>query len=108
MPDGRVVHGRADASGWPIVSVPAADIAAARQAALARELRIFLHKFATDGGGVLLQEHRNDGTGHCRVCSSGGQTGRITWPCQLYGAAQAAVAGRPATCSPAMLPRLPR
>jgi hypothetical protein len=31
----------------------------------------------------VLERHRDDGTGHCCVCGSGGQTGRYTWPCSL-------------------------
>jgi hypothetical protein len=38
----------------------------------------------------LLAEHRDDGTGHCRVCSNGGGAGRHVWPCPLYGLAEQA------------------
>jgi hypothetical protein len=31
----------------------------------------------------LLSEHGDDGSGRCRVCSTGGQTGRYRWPCAL-------------------------
>ena len=31
----------------------------------------------------LLTEHVDDGSGRCRVCSTGGQTGRYRWPCAL-------------------------
>lgn len=31
----------------------------------------------------LLAEHVDDGTGHCRTCSSGGQTGRYRFPCSI-------------------------
>ena len=31
----------------------------------------------------LLSEHVDDGSGRCRVCSTGGQTGRYRWPCAL-------------------------
>ena len=41
----------------------------------------------------LLAEHVDDGTGHCSVCSQGGQVGHVRWPCQLATAAQRA-AGR--------------
>lgn len=29
----------------------------------------------------LLERHHDDGSGRCRVCGSGGQTGRYRWPC---------------------------
>jgi hypothetical protein len=32
----------------------------------------------------LLTDHRNDGTGRCRVCSSGPQAARKVWPCPLH------------------------
>lgn len=35
----------------------------------------------------LIRRHGNDGTGHCRQCTAGGQTGRNVWPCQLFLAA---------------------
>jgi hypothetical protein len=38
----------------------------------------------------LLTEHVDDGTGHCSVCSQGGQVGHVRWPCQLATAAQRA------------------
>jgi hypothetical protein len=31
----------------------------------------------------LLAAHADDGTGHCRVCTQGGQTGRQKYPCRL-------------------------
>ena len=38
----------------------------------------------------LLADHTDDGTGRCRCCSSGGQTGRYQWPCAIHrSAAQA-------------------
>jgi|GEM_PF-3512697 len=30
---------------------------------------------------VLLADHSDDGTGHCRVCSAGAQSGRHRYPC---------------------------
>jgi hypothetical protein len=39
---------------------------------------------------VLLADHVGDDHGRCRVCAIGGQRGRTTWPCALYGAATAA------------------
>ncbi|WP_219417084.1 hypothetical protein [Pseudonocardia nigra] len=42
----------------------------------------------------LLARHVDDGTGHCRVCSSGAQTGRHAWPCSIHNAA-ATTATRP-------------
>jgi hypothetical protein len=38
----------------------------------------------------LLVQHTDDGTGHCRVCTSGAQTGRSVWPCPLRGLAEQA------------------
>ena len=35
----------------------------------------------------LLAEHADDGSGRCRVCSSGAQAGRYQWPCALHRAA---------------------
>jgi hypothetical protein len=31
----------------------------------------------------LESDHADDGTGHCRSCSCGGQTGRYTYPCDI-------------------------
>jgi hypothetical protein len=42
----------------------------------------------------LLAEHTDDGTGRCRVCSTGGQSGRFQWPCTLHRSAADAQAGR--------------
>jgi hypothetical protein len=36
----------------------------------------------------LLKHHRDDGTGRCRTCASGGQRGFLVWPCTIYLAAQ--------------------
>jgi hypothetical protein len=38
----------------------------------------------------LLTEHVDDGSGRCRVCSTGGQTGRYRWPCALHRYAEQA------------------
>jgi hypothetical protein len=38
----------------------------------------------------MLAEHRDDGTGHCRVCTEGAQAGRKVWPCPLHGLAEQA------------------
>lgn len=35
----------------------------------------------------LLDQHVDDGTGHCRTCCSGDQRGFLAWPCALYEAA---------------------
>jgi hypothetical protein len=35
----------------------------------------------------LLAEHADDGSGRCRVCSSGALTGRYRWPCAIQRAA---------------------
>jgi len=32
----------------------------------------------------LLAEHADDGSGRCRTCSGGGQTGHYRWPCTLH------------------------
>jgi hypothetical protein len=37
----------------------------------------------------LLQEHVDDGSGHCEKCGGGGQTGRYIWPCTIRLAALA-------------------
>ncbi len=43
----------------------------------------------------ILAEHRDDGSGRCRVCSSGPQAARKIWPCPLNGlATQANELGR--------------
>ena len=41
----------------------------------------------------LLAVHDDDGSGRCRVCSTGGQAGRYRWPCAIRMAA--ADAGTP-------------
>jgi hypothetical protein len=38
----------------------------------------------------LLAQHVDDGCGHCTVCTAGGQSGHLTWPCQTQMAAAAA------------------
>ncbi|MGH8967480.1 MAG: hypothetical protein ACRDXB_19425 [Actinomycetes bacterium] len=43
----------------------------------------------------MLAKHVDDGTGHCRECSPGGQAGRSVWPCPLHGLAAQAIS-RPA------------
>ena len=35
----------------------------------------------------LLVEHANDGSGRCRRCSTGAQTGHYRWPCLIYSSA---------------------
>jgi hypothetical protein len=32
----------------------------------------------------LLGAHADDGTGRCRVCSTGAQAGRVRWPCTIH------------------------
>jgi hypothetical protein len=32
----------------------------------------------------LLIEHADDGSGRCRACSGGGQSGRHRWPCTIH------------------------
>lgn len=36
---------------------------------------------------TLLEQHVDDGHGHCRTCTLGGQRGNQTWPCTIYAAA---------------------
>jgi hypothetical protein len=50
---------------------------------------------------TTMRKHANDGTGHCRLCTAGAQTGRYAWPCQTYLAAEEAAASMtgPATHS---------
>ena len=43
----------------------------------------------------LLIEHADDGSGRCRACSDGGQSGRHRWPCTIHHCATQA-AGPPA------------
>ncbi len=43
----------------------------------------------------MLDEHADDGTGHCRVCSAGPQAGRKVWPCPLRGLAEQASRHKP-------------
>jgi hypothetical protein len=38
----------------------------------------------------LLAEHRDDGTGHCQVCTAGPQAGRQVFPCRLRELAEEA------------------
>jgi hypothetical protein len=38
----------------------------------------------------LLAEHQDDGRGHCRVCTLGGQRGHQSWPCNIATVAQRA------------------
>jgi hypothetical protein len=40
----------------------------------------------------LLAEHRDDGSGRCRVCSAGPQGIRQRWPCRIAWYASRAVA----------------
>jgi hypothetical protein len=39
---------------------------------------------------AMLVMHCDDGSGHCTVCTAGGQSGHLTWPCQTQMAAAAA------------------
>jgi hypothetical protein len=38
----------------------------------------------------LLAAHVNDGRGHCRTCTTGGQQGYLSWPCTIHSAASKA------------------
>jgi hypothetical protein len=55
------------------------------------------HAFAAElarCGGLparLLELHVDDGTGRCRICSQGGQTGRDRHPCRLRALATEAL-----------------
>jgi len=40
---------------------------------------------------AVIRQHADDGTSHCRLCTTGAQAGRNTWPCQTYPAARRAV-----------------
>jgi hypothetical protein len=44
--------------------------------------------------GRLLADHVDDGRGHCRTCTVGGQQGFLTWPCTIYAAAAKAARAR--------------
>jgi hypothetical protein len=44
----------------------------------------------------LLAVHAEDGSGRCAVCSSGRQTARYVWPCQLHLLATRAIEVRDA------------
>ncbi|TQM01664.1 hypothetical protein FB558_8565 [Pseudonocardia kunmingensis] len=39
---------------------------------------------------ALLAQHIDDGSGHCRVCPSGPQAGRVAFPCRLRELAEEA------------------
>jgi len=39
----------------------------------------------------LVDQHRDDGTGHCLTCSSGAQTGRYAHPCNILLATREAI-----------------
>jgi hypothetical protein len=43
---------------------------------------------------ALLELHGDDGSGHCSVCSAGGQSGRFVWPCRTVAAARTAALPR--------------
>lgn len=86
MLDGRPQPRRTVAAGQVAVSATEQD------PDLVRELVRFLrrHRPADDR---LLRAHQDDGSGHCAVCTTGGQAGRLVWPCQLYTAAWKAAHG---------------
>jgi hypothetical protein len=44
--------------------------------------------------GRLLADHVDDGRGHCRTCTIGGQQGFLAWPCTIYIAASKAARAR--------------
>jgi len=43
----------------------------------------------------IVGQHADDGSGHCRLCTGGAQTGNYRWPCQTYLAAKRAAESRP-------------
>jgi hypothetical protein len=47
--------------------------------------------------GRLLAAHVDDGHGHCRTCTVGGQQGFLSWPCTIHSAAAAAARSRRTT-----------
>ncbi|WP_219414369.1 hypothetical protein [Pseudonocardia nigra] len=52
----------------------------------------------------LLEQHVDDGTGRCLVCSGGAQSGRHAWPCTIHEYARRAFE---AQCGPSPT-RVPR
>jgi hypothetical protein len=56
---------------------------------IADPLVVFI-RFQPGMSEAMLVVHRDDGSGHCTVCTAGGQSGRLTWPCQIRMAAAAA------------------
>jgi hypothetical protein len=58
-------------------------------AALAHPLVMFI-RFNPGMSEAMLATHRDDGSGHCTVCTAGAQSGRLAWPCQTQMAAAAA------------------
>jgi hypothetical protein len=58
--------------------------------------------------GRLLAEHVDDGRGHCRTCTVGGQQGFLAWPCTLYTAASNAARARKARTPPPQNGQPPR
>jgi hypothetical protein len=65
-------------------------------------LFVELARFLTDQPTALttlLSQHVDDGSGHCRTCRIGNQSGFLAWPCTLYAAA--ALAARPGSVEPA-------
>jgi hypothetical protein len=53
-------------------------------------IRSLLASLIVDEPGAvaaLLEQHVDDGHGHCRTCTLGGQRGNQTWPCTIYAAA---------------------
>ena len=57
--------------------------------------------------GRLLADHVDDGRGHCRTCTSGGQHGFLAWPCTIYAAASKAARVRKARTPPPRIPDRP-
>lgn len=57
--------------------------------------------------GRLLTDHVDDGRGHCRSCTLGGQRGFLVWPCTIYLAASKAARARKARATPPRRPEPP-
>jgi hypothetical protein len=76
----------------PAARAPGPTSATASLSPLAAEFAALLQP---DAIARMLDRHVDDGTGHCRECSSGGQTGRSTWPCRLRVLAEEASRGAP-------------
>lgn len=82
---------------------PAVKAASSERAAIATSYRSSqarldpLVEFMLSQPGMpedLIERHRDDGSGHCLVCSTGISTGRLSWPCALAVTARIALSIR--------------